>query len=102
MEIKLVDAKDAGYLSTNKLPQGELYLRGPSVTKGYFKRPDLDKESFTSDGWFKTGDVGQWNADGTLSIIDRLKNLVKVGYCAVPGCVDIDCSLTDSSFATAL
>ncbi len=73
---------DAGYRSTNKLPQGEIFLRGPSVTKGYFKRDDLNKESFTEDGWFKTGDVGQWNEDGTLSIIDRIKNLVKVGAAA--------------------
>ena len=37
----------------------------------------VSEEVFTSDGWFKTGDVGQWNANGTLSIIDRIKNLVK-------------------------
>ena len=42
--IQLVDAKEAGYLSTNNPPQGEIYLRGPSVTGGYFKRPDLNKE----------------------------------------------------------
>jgi len=77
-EVKLVDAKEAGYFSTNNPPQGEVLLRGPAVFKGYYKRPDLDKEAFTEDGWFKTGDVGQWNKDGTLSIIDRLKNLVKL------------------------
>lgn len=77
-EIKLVDAKDAGYLSTNNPPQGEIYLRGPSVSSGYFKRDDLNKESFTEDKWFKTGDIGQWNADGTLTIVDRIKNLVKL------------------------
>ena len=77
-EIKLVDAKEAGYFSTNNPPQGEIYVRGPAIFQGYFKRPDLDKEAFTSDGWFMTGDVGQWNKDGTLSIIDRLKNLVKL------------------------
>ena len=77
-EIKLVDAKDAGYFSTNHPPQGEIYVRGPAIFKGYYKRPDLDKEAFTEDGWFRTGDVGQWNKDGTLSIIDRLKNLVKL------------------------
>ena len=37
-------------------------------------------EVFTSEGWFKTGDVGTWNPDGTLSIVDRVKNLVKNPY----------------------
>jgi len=48
-------------------------MRGPSVTAGYYKRPDLnsDPSIFTEDGWFRTGDVGIWNSDGTLSIIDR-------------------------------
>jgi len=79
-EIKLLDVQDAGYFSTNTPPQGEVCIRGPSVTKGYYKRPDLnnDETIFTKDGWMRTGDVGQWNADGTLSLIDRLKNLIKL------------------------
>lgn len=73
VEIKLLDVKDAGYLSTNNPPQGEVCIRGPSVTKGYYKRPDLnnDETIFTKDGWMRTGDVGQWNDDGTLSLVDR-------------------------------
>lgn len=73
VEIKLLDVPAAGYLSTNMPPRGEVCIRGPSVTKGYFKRPDLnaDETIFTKDGWFRTGDVGQWNDDGTLSLIDR-------------------------------
>ena len=80
IEVKFLDVADAGYLSTNPLPQGEILLRGPSVTKGYYKRDDLnnDESIFTKDGWLRTGDVGQWNKDGTLSIIDRIKNLVKL------------------------
>ncbi|OJT11328.1 Long-chain-fatty-acid--CoA ligase 1 [Trametes pubescens] len=80
IEIKLLDVPDAGYRSTNELPQGEVCIRGPSVTKGYYKRDDLnnDETIFTKDGWLRTGDVGQWNADGTLSLIDRIKNLVKL------------------------
>ncbi|TIB77414.1 acetyl-CoA synthetase-like protein [Wallemia mellicola] len=78
VEIKLVDCPEANYRSTNNPPQGEVFIRGPAVTKGYFKRPDVDEEVFVGDGWFRTGDVGQWNADGTLSIIDRIKNLVKL------------------------
>lgn len=79
-EIKLVDVSDMNYTSSGKggkLEQGEIYLRGPSITKGYFKRDDLTKEAIV-DGWLMTGDIGQWNEDGTLSIIDRKKNLVKL------------------------
>ena len=80
VEIKFLDVPEAGYLSTNKLPQGEVCIRGPSVIKGYYKRDDLnnDETIFTKDGWLRTGDVGQWNADGTLTLIDRVKNLVKL------------------------
>jgi long-subunit acyl-CoA synthetase (AMP-forming) len=55
-------------------------VRGNSITSGYYKRPDLnnDRTIFTEDGWFRTGDVGQFNEDGTMSIIDRVKNLVKL------------------------
>lgn len=73
IEIKFLDVPEAGYLSTNNPPQGEVLIRGPSVTKGYFKRDDLnnDPEIFTKDGWLRTGDVAQWNPDGTMSLIDR-------------------------------
>ncbi|EAU87921.1 long-chain-fatty-acid-CoA-ligase [Coprinopsis cinerea okayama7 len=78
-EVKLLDAPDAGYLSTNNPPQGEVCIRGPSVTPGYYKRPDLNSdETVFKDGWLRTGDIGQWNPDGTLSLIDRLKNLIKL------------------------
>ncbi|PWN52643.1 acetyl-CoA synthetase-like protein [Violaceomyces palustris] len=78
IEIKLVDVPDAGYFVTNNPPQGEILIRGPAVTKGYFKRDDITKETINEEGWLMTGDVGQWNKDGTLSIIDRKKNLVKL------------------------
>lgn len=78
VEIKLQDVPDAGYRSSNDPPQGEVMIRGPSVTQGYFKRPELTAEAITEDGWLLTGDVGQWNSDGTLSLIDRKKNLVKL------------------------
>ncbi|KAF8584406.1 acetyl-CoA synthetase-like protein [Ramaria rubella] len=80
VEVKLLDQPDVGYLSSNTPPRGEVLIRGGSITKGYYKRDDLnnDRTIFTDDGWFRTGDIGQWNADGTLSIIDRIKNLVKL------------------------
>jgi len=79
-ELKLRDVADAGYFSTNDPPQGEVCIRGPSVISGYYKRDDLnnDESIFTKDGWFRTGDVGQWNPDGTLTLVDRIKNLVKL------------------------
>jgi long-chain acyl-CoA synthetase len=80
VEIKFLDVPEAGYLSTNNPPEGEVCLRGPSVIDGYYKRDDLnsDESIFTKDGWLRTGDIGRWNKDGTLSIVDRIKNLVKL------------------------
>src|SRR6202035_5706952 len=78
IEVKLVDVPELGYLHNNTpLSQGEIWLRGPTVANGYYKNDEETSKSFTDDGWFKTGDVGQWQASGTLSIIDRIKNLVK-------------------------
>lgn len=78
VEVRLVDVAEAGYFANGNPPQGEICIRGPSVTQGYYKRPEITKESITPDGWLLTGDVGQWNPDGTLCIIDRKKNLVKL------------------------
>ncbi|KAG0178194.1 long-chain fatty acid-CoA ligase [Apophysomyces sp. BC1034] len=77
-EIKLVDVPDANYLSANPKPQGEVWVRGPSVTKGYWKREDVTKETITEDSWLQTGDIAEINEDGTYTIIDRKKNLVKL------------------------
>ncbi|KAF2260757.1 acetyl-CoA synthetase-like protein [Lojkania enalia] len=77
IEIKLVDFADAGYYSTNKPPQGEIWIRGGGVSQGYLELEKETKESFTEDGWFKTGDIGEFDAKGQLKIIDRKKNLVK-------------------------
>ncbi|KAI9275407.1 hypothetical protein BY458DRAFT_454713 [Sporodiniella umbellata] len=76
-EIKLVDVPDANYFSTNEKPQGEVWVRGPSVTKGYWSRDDLTQETITQDSWLQTGDIAEWNDNGTITIIDRKKNLVK-------------------------
>jgi long-chain acyl-CoA synthetase len=50
---------------------------GHQVTKGYFKNPEKTAEAFHNE-WFMTGDVGQVNADGSLKIIDRAKNIFKL------------------------
>ena len=56
---------------------GELEVRGPSIFKSYWKKEKETAESFTADGWFKTGDIGNCDADGYLSITDRKKELLK-------------------------
>jgi long-chain acyl-CoA synthetase len=56
---------------------GELEVRGPSVFPGYWNKPKETAESFTPDGWLKTGDIGNLDADGFLSITDRKKELLK-------------------------
>jgi long-chain acyl-CoA synthetase len=56
---------------------GELEVRGPSVFPGYWNKPQETAETFTADGWLKTGDIGNLDADGFLSITDRKKELLK-------------------------
>jgi long-chain acyl-CoA synthetase len=56
---------------------GELLVRGPSVFKGYWNRPEETQNAFAENGWFKTGDIAQLDPEGFLSITDRKKDLIK-------------------------
>jgi len=58
-------------------PEGEILVKSPGQLVGYYKRPDLDAESFTEDGFFRTGDLGSVAADGQLKITGRMKELFK-------------------------
>jgi long-chain acyl-CoA synthetase len=80
VEIKLVAIPDMGYETDKKgaTPQGEIWIRGKPVMTEYYKNPDETAKALTSDGWFKTGDIGEFDQNGHLKIIDRVKNLVKM------------------------
>jgi long-chain acyl-CoA synthetase len=69
-------------------PDGEIMVKGPNVMQGYYKLPG--ERPFTNDGWFLTGDVGELDADGYLSITDRKKELIKTsgGKYVAPGRVE--------------
>ena len=58
-------------------PEGEVLIKSPGQMVGYYKRPDLDAQSFTTDGFFKTGDLGSRLPDGQLKITGRLKEQFK-------------------------
>ncbi|KAJ8119238.1 hypothetical protein ONZ43_g3771 [Nemania bipapillata] len=57
--------------------EGELWVKGPNVFPGYLNRPELQGDTFSADGYFKTGDIGYFDERGNLYITDRLKELIK-------------------------
>lgn len=74
--LKLVDVPESEYYA--KDGKGEICVKGPSVTKGYYKLPDKTSEILDKDGWLHTQDVGMWLPNGALKIIDRKKNIFKL------------------------
>jgi long-subunit acyl-CoA synthetase (AMP-forming) len=55
---------------------GELLIKGPQVMRGYRNRPQLTAEAFTEDGWLRSGDIGEIDEDGYISVVDRKKELI--------------------------
>lgn len=78
-ELKLLDVQEMGYTAKDTpCPRGEVCVRGPNVFKGYYLDEAKTAEAIDAEGWFHTGDIGRVNEDGTLSIIDRKKNIFKL------------------------
>jgi len=75
VEIRIVDEQGRA-LGTDEV--GEVWLRGPMVTKGYYNLPEETASALTGDGFFKTGDLGRLDADGYLYITGRKKDLIIV------------------------
>jgi long-subunit acyl-CoA synthetase (AMP-forming) len=62
--------------------EGHLEVKGPQVFQSYWQRPEATRESFTSDGWFKTGDTAQWTREGGFKLLGRTSmDIIKVHVC---------------------
>lgn len=62
--------------NVNEAGEGEIVVKGPNVMMGYYKNPEATADSFTSDGWFRTKDLGMFDSDGYLYIKGRLNNMI--------------------------
>jgi long-chain acyl-CoA synthetase len=76
--IRLLDKEDPTKAAPDGEP-GELAVKGPQIMQGYWNRPDADLDSFTADGWLRTGDVAVVEDGGYIRIVDRLKDMIAVG-----------------------
>ena len=99
VQIKDDDGNDVGINNP-----GELCIKGPQVTQGYWNRPDANKDSFTADGYFRTGDFAQIDEKGYVRILDRKKNMILVsGFNVFPNEVeDVVCQHPDIVEAAAI
>lgn len=116
VEVKLLSVKDIcdktgkPYLSTDThdvdghkvFGRGEVLVKGPSVSLGYYMMPDKTKEVFEDDGWFHTGDIGQFMEDGSIRIVDRVKNLVKLKGGEYIAIENMEMTYGNSSFVDAI
>ncbi|XP_022721382.1 long chain acyl-CoA synthetase 4-like isoform X1 [Durio zibethinus] len=77
VDIRLESVPEMGYDALASRPRGEICIKGNTLFTGYYKREDLTNEVMI-DGWFHTGDIGEWQPDGSMKIIDRKKNIFKL------------------------
>src|SRR6185369_2394234 len=85
-DIKLLD-DNGREVATGEA--GEICAKGPQVMRGYWQKPEANAAAFTSDGYFRTGDIGVFDAKGFLKIVDRKKDMVLVsGFNVYPNEVE--------------
>ena len=74
-EVMIVDPETETPLGKNQ--NGEIWIRGPQIMKGYLNRPKDTADSITKDGWYRTGDIGYVDEEGLFYAVDRIKELIK-------------------------
>ncbi|XP_017696033.1 long chain acyl-CoA synthetase 2 isoform X2 [Phoenix dactylifera] len=77
IEARLESVPEMGYDALSHVPRGEICLRGKTLFSSYYKHQELTSEAIV-DGWFHTGDIGEWQPNGAMKIIDRKKNIFKL------------------------
>ena len=82
-EGRIIDPSTGEDVPTGE--RGEVWVRGPQVMKGYLNNPEATAKTVDADGWLHTGDIGIMDNDGYLTVVDRLKELIKVkGFQVAP------------------
>ncbi len=78
LEVRVVDAETGRDMPVGR--EGELWFRGPLVTRGYYKKPEETAKAFTADGWFKSGDLGVRDSGGRTLFKGRLREVLRISH----------------------
>jgi len=78
VEVRIVD-DEGREVPRDFKTMGEILIRSPGLTEGYWKNPEKTAESWDNEGWFHTGDLGVWDEEGYILILDRAKDVIKSG-----------------------
>jgi fatty-acyl-CoA synthase len=78
LEVRVVDSETGRDMPVGR--EGELWFRGPLITRGYYKKPEETAKAFTADGWFKSGDLGVRDAEGRTLFKGRLREALRISH----------------------